>query len=256
MMGQDKLFQTLPIDDIDDPLNSTDRNVVAAGNTLIREFICPSNPNNHYQDPWKKLNAFTNYKGMGATSAESLICCADPNAPHPYAPPPYTAYPHPDGALFPGNGLKYADFLDGTAHTIMAVETIDDSKSVWIAGSDVTLVGMPITVMLQPSLNRFPFWYPTGFNGYFNGKASPEIKALHTYLSYDFSPGGKNVGSYPASVGRTPNYGPSAGHPNDVNHLFTDGAVRSIRKDVDYAMYFFAITRNNNDPSGSRPDDE
>jgi prepilin-type N-terminal cleavage/methylation domain-containing protein len=111
MMDQDKLFQTLPIDTVDDPLHSTDKNVVAARNTLISEFICPSNPNEHYQDPWKKLNAFTNYKGMGATSAESLICCVDPGAMPPYG---NVANPisHPDGALFPGKGLRIRDLTD------------------------------------------------------------------------------------------------------------------------------------------------
>ncbi len=46
-------------------------------------------------------------------------------------------------------------------------------------------------------------------------------------------------------------YGPSSGHPSVVNHLFGDAAVRTIRKDIDFAMYFFAITRNNNDPAPS-----
>jgi type II secretory pathway pseudopilin PulG len=252
MMGQDKLFQTLPIDAVDDLLNSADKNVVAARNTLMIGLICPSNPNEHYQDSWKKLNAFTNYKGMGATSAESLICCVNPDAPPPYGIKLF----HPDGALFPGSGLRIRDLMDGSAHTILVVETIDDSNSVWLAGSDATLVGMPMAAMAQPSLNRFPFWYPTGFNGYYDEKASPEIKALRTYLSYDFSPYGKDAGTYPSSVGRTPKYGPSARHPDAVNHLFGDGAVRSVRKDVDYAMYFSGITRNNNDPSGSHPDDE
>jgi prepilin-type N-terminal cleavage/methylation domain-containing protein len=249
MMGQDKLFKTLPIETVDDPLNSTDKNVVAARNTLISELICPSNPNKHYQDPWKKLNAFTNYKGMGATSAESLICCADPNAAPPYGNNTATIS-HPDGALFPGKGLRIADLMDGSYSTIMAVETIDDINSIWIAGSDMTLVGMPKVSMSAPLSphNSWPFWIPTGFTGKYFEDASPEIKSLRTYLSYDFCPGCKDAGSYPASVGRKPNYGPSSGHPNIVNHLFASGDVQTFYKDVDYAMYFFLITRNNSDP--------
>jgi type II secretory pathway pseudopilin PulG len=246
MMGQDKLFKTLPIETDDDPLNSTDKNVVAARNTLISEFICPSNPNNHYQDSWKKLNAFTNYKGMGATSAESLICCVNPNATPPYG---NDAYPisHPDGALFPGKGLKVQDFGDGIANTIMAVESIDDSNSVWLAGSDVTLVGMIKVAMVQPSRTFFPFWVPDLFAGKY--QADPDAPGFPTYLSYDFSSGGKDAGSYPPSIGRTPKYGPSAAHPTIVNHLFADGAVQSIRKDIDFGMYFILITRNNGDPA-------
>jgi type II secretory pathway pseudopilin PulG len=248
MLDRDKLFQTLPINSVDDPLNSTDKNVVAARNTLISEFICPSNPNNSHQG-WNIVNAFTNYKGMGATSAESLICCANPNATPPYG---NAANPisHPDGALFPGKRLRIADFMDGTAHTILVVETIDDSNSVWLAGSDATLVGTPKVVMTLPAEppNGFPWWCPRGFNGEYNDKASPEIQALRTYLMYDFNSGSKDAGSYPASVGRTPKYGPSSGHPNIVIHLFGDAAVRCIRRDVDFAMYFFAVTRNNSDP--------
>jgi type II secretory pathway pseudopilin PulG len=256
MMDQDKLYKTLPIVTVVDPLASNDPNVVAARNTLLGGLICPSNPNKRYQDPWKRLNAFTNYKGMGATTAESLICCADPMAPLPYGNPmslPETGIlkiNHPDGALFPGKGLRFADFIDGTAGTFMAVETMDDSNSVWIAGSDATLVGMPKTAMLPASTTTNPYWYPTGFNRKYNEEASPEIQALRTYLAFDFSLGGKDAGKYPPSVGRTPNYGPSSAHPNVVNHLFVDGAVRCIRKDADYAMYFFSVTPNNGDPGG------
>lgn len=248
MMGQDKLFQTLPIDTIDDPINTTDKNVVAARNTLISEFICPSNPNKLYQDSWKALNAFTNYKGLGATSAESLICCANPDATPPYGNDTHKIS-HPDGALFPGKGLRFADFIDSMAYTFLVVETIDDSNSVWLAGSDVTLVGMPKSEMSQPNEKTYPYWHPAGFNGKYDGDASPEIQALRTYLAFDFRPGGKDAGAYPSSVGRTPRYGPSSGHPTVVNHLFANGAVISIRKDVDYAMYFFPITPNNGDPA-------
>jgi len=256
MLDRDKLFQTLPIDTVDDPLNSTDKNVVAARNTLLSEFICPSNPNNLYQSPWKKLNAFTNYKGMGATSTESLICCADPNATPPYG---NAANPisHPDGALFPGKRLRIADFMDGTRWTIMVVETIDDSNSVWIAGSDTTLVGMPKVTMSPPIIDGtgHPYWNPSGFNFKFYEKASPEIRVLRTYLSYDFSPSGKDAGAYPPSVGHTPKYGPSSAHPNTVNHLYGDGAVHITRKDEDYVWYFFSVTRKNGDlaPDGDMP---
>jgi type II secretory pathway pseudopilin PulG len=246
-MDQDTLFKTLPIETENDPINSTDKNVVAARNTLISELICPSNPNKLCQGSGKVLNAFTNYKGMGATSAESLICCANPDAIPPYGNDTYKIS-HPDGAMFPGKGLRLRDLIDGTAHTFLAVETIDDSNSVWLAGSDVTLVGMPTAEMLPSSAETFPFWRPKGFNGMYDDDASPEIQTLRTYLAYDFSPGGKDAGAYPSSVGRTPAYGPSSGHPGIVNHLFGDGAVRSERKDIDYAMYFYFITPNNGDP--------
>lgn len=146
------------------------------------------------------------------------------------------------------------DLFDGTAHIIMVVETIDDLNSEWIAGSDATLAGLPKIEMSQPNNGSFPFWHPTGYNGKYYEDASPKIQVLRTYLSYDFDPNGKDAGRYPKSIGRTPKYGPSAVHPQIVNHLYGDGAVRCIRKDIDYARYFFYITRSNGDPAPNYSD--
>ena len=94
---------------------------------------------------------------------------------------------------------------------------------------------------------------------------------LRTYTEFDFSPikypgkgddvnaspipAGKDVGTYPAGVGRTPAYGPSSGHPGVVNHLFCDGSVHALRKDIDYAAYFFLITRDNGDKRSPAEDE-
>ena len=51
---------------------------------------------------------------------------------------------HPDGACFPGSEIKFAAFgKDGTAHTILGVETIDPAYGVWTVGAECTLVGLP-----------------------------------------------------------------------------------------------------------------
>jgi Tfp pilus assembly protein PilE len=219
-------------------------------NASIPEFLCPSNPNKKYEDPAKKLIAFTNYKAMGATCMESLKLCVDPDCPPPYG----DKENHPDGGLFPGNkGIRIADLADGTSNTILAVETMDDSKSAWIAGSDVNLVSMPnverYKKLDEKQFSHDSFWAPLDFNGLYHGDSTPALQAMRTYLAFDFRPGQKDAGSYPAGVGRTPAYGPSSGHPGAVNHLYGDGAVRGIRNDVDYAAYFFDITRCNNDPA-------
>jgi hypothetical protein len=124
----------------------------------------------------------------------------------------------------------------------------------WVAGSDVTLVGMPKVEMEAPSPRGFPYWTPkptstATFSGKYCEEAGTPSIISPVYSAYDFSPGGKDAGAYPSSVGRTPKYGPSSGHPTVVNHLFGDGEVRSLTRDVDYAMYFFAITRRNDDPA-------
>jgi hypothetical protein len=182
---------------------------------------------------------------------ESLMLCIDPDSP-----PPYGNIRVPDGALFPGNsGIKLSDIADGTSLTIMMVETIDDLKSDWIAGSDVTLVGMPKAASYQKFCDSY-FWAPLDFNGGIYDNATPAIQSLRTYLAFDFRHGYKDESTYPAGIGRKPAFGPSSGHPDIVNHLFFDGSVRNVRRDVDYALYFFWITRNNNDTYTNHPADE
>jgi prepilin-type N-terminal cleavage/methylation domain-containing protein len=258
-------------------------NWLNARDTVLQELICPSNPNRQKGFPTAAINppgqqmALTNYKAMGSSTMESLTYALNPNQTTPNAYPDLTSVPqnHPDGAVFPGSGSRFADFIDGTAHTFMAVETMDDSivsvsgrnvpASCWMAGACVTLAGVPtritiVTPNLTPkwsaaSSSTYPFIFPTGFNGKYYEEASTAIQALKTYLSYDFP--GTDKGKYPEMasaatiVGIQPQYGPGAAHPSVVNHLFVDGAVRSIRKDVDFAMYFFSITRNNGDPAGN-----
>jgi type II secretory pathway pseudopilin PulG len=262
-----------PLTDSGVPLNQSRYGGLGiARDTGIGEFMCPSNPNQAFENlqpiPCSGTgHAVTNYKALGATSMESLLVSIDPDSPPPYG----DKSKHPDGVLFPAeSGLKIDDIKDGLANTIMLVETLDYKASTWIAGSDVNLVGMN----KAPSYTQYKdqntsFWAPLDFNGKFYRQATPGIQSLKTYMSFDFNPvqymdhdenakptpAGKDVGTYPAGVGRTPAYGPSSGHPGIVNHLFCDGSVHSLRKDIDYAAYFFLITRDNGDKR-SPADDE
>ncbi len=168
--------------------------VAASGATAmsIPCYNCPSNPNSPYQDA--KIDnppqyAVTNYKGMGATHIGSLNCVTSSS------PSPGPAYPtgsssstnsmHPDGAMYPGTGCRIQDLTDGTAHTILCVETIDNTSSVWTYGTDVTLVGLPTsggsttpsgTVTFSNKVNGNPVAYyaPDGFMGSWDdaGKAN------------------------------------------------------------------------------------
>ena len=140
-MKQEKLYDLLPQGSVADPLASTDPKIVEVRNTLLPELICPSNRHSTYEKPGTNENALTNYKALGATFAESLVVCIDPHAPLPYGTDPKI---HPDGVLFPGQGVRICDLVDGTSNTFALVETKDYSASAWIAGSDVTLAGMPM----------------------------------------------------------------------------------------------------------------
>jgi hypothetical protein len=235
--------------------------------------------------------AFTNYKGMGASTMKSLsVPLTSVGAGERQTYPNLTdsdvaSVQHPDGAIYPCGSSRISSFLDGCSNTIMMVETMDNSGdpnrpmssgSAWFDGRWVSLAGLPGyktgTTYIEyeaPSPQKgFPFIRPGNaskeFNGRYNEEASSYIQECRTYLAYDFTDT-KNM-PYPNPIegqfyqspemsgtdqGCKPTYGPSSGHPSVVNHVFADGSVHSIKKEVDFAMYFFAITRNNGDPSPS-----
>ena len=216
---------------------------LVARNTQLGELSCPSNPNSVFVNPAAKTGALTNYKAMGATHVESLQV-ASPEPTTPLYDPQGT---HPDGALFPGTELKFSDFgRDGTANTILCVETMDPKFGVWTVGAECTLVGLPSQGVTFEKYQD-TYYAPGGFNGKYDDEAAPEVRSLKTYMAYDFANAdpGPYAGTDPANT-----YGPSSGHPGVVNHLFADGTVRSLSKDTDFAFYMFLITRNGGDPTG------
>jgi hypothetical protein len=245
--------------------------------TSMKEFVCPSNGNQKYSNPTNvpPLGAFTNYKAMGASCAASLAMCANSSGTVPYG----TATIHPDGAVYPGTGCRIADILDGTAHTIIIIETIDDSASRWMLGSECTLTGLPPnSVPTGTTPNTTYGYFVPGNNTYQPGvwgDSSPITAAgLLTFLMVDFGPGGmyetnstahaygstssKVFGSGqpqwtatdppPSGMTETPYYGPSSSHPSVVTVGMGDGSTQALNKRADAANVFFLITKNNNDP--------
>jgi prepilin-type N-terminal cleavage/methylation domain-containing protein len=231
--------------------SNTDQFTKEAANTQIGEFICPSNPNPTYLNPESQTDALTNYKAMGATHQDSLsYASARPGrgAKYPTGADDATMRSiHPDGAMYPGSKTRIADLADGTSHTIMCVETIDDKESVWTYGGQVTLYGLQ-----NDNLNfvqwQSTYWAPTGYDGKTGDDASAAVRNIKCTIGCDFSPRGSDNYAPVDPCRKTDAYGPSSGHPAVVNHLFGDATVRGIQKDVDAASYMFLITRNNGDP--------
>ena len=304
---QGQSYQTLQISgDPTNPEGSKDQgavnyrtNIQVATATSIPTYVCPSNPNSKYQDPGDSPPQFAlaNYKGMGATCMASLNTMTQPNGTPPYG----TSDMHPDGVMFPGNGVRIGDIVDGTSHTIMCVETIDDTQSVWTFGTDATLVGLPYqgdpgstkptgaiqSFTIQSAQGSIVGCYaPAGFTGTFDkegnasGTPGPGYSQFRTYLSFDFRPTGADKGTYPRfnTNNRTvsglpggsgakyimgangdgpqsnqPAYGPSSGHSYIVNHLFADGSVHSLSRQINVSAYMFLITKNGGDPNPPIP---
>ncbi len=284
--------------------------VCAAALDAIPEFQCPSNPNAHFGQPfasgaitWGSSMQFfkfglTNYKAMGAS-------CIDSYAQSQYAGAfnePYPARGQPDGGFPPAMALKISAFADGTAHTIMVDETIDDFATDWASGSfwlfsrccvDVAMPGPTLVTGMNTNNGYGPlitftnvttatseYWAPLGYvDGFttreqyntlvnWGGGTASTYTNYRQYMEMDFAPNKhdwtatNNLGSYyslncqakaTGSGGMNGqwtevHYGPSAGHPLTVNHLFADGSVHSLMKVTDVAAYFFMVTRDGHDP--------
>jgi prepilin-type N-terminal cleavage/methylation domain-containing protein len=238
-----------------------------AMNTSMKEFTCPSNGNAVYMNPTAQppTGAFTNYKAMGASSKASLLLAVTPTAAVPYG----TATIHPDGCIFPGTGARAADILDGQSHSVFIMETIDDTYSRWMLGSECTLTGMPIASGPPTSATATKL----GFFGTFgsanvafdntwgdSAAVAQATPALRTFLAYDFSPSSADAGLYKTlgdpwatavvqeAAYVSPSYGPSSAHPAVVIVGMGDGSTQALSKRIDVANLFFLITKANNDP--------
>jgi prepilin-type N-terminal cleavage/methylation domain-containing protein len=244
---------------------------ITAENTQLGELVCPSNPNPSFRDPEAATGALTNYKAMCATHIESLGVAWETQLGQgsPLYPPGASSLPnlssiHPDGAIYPGSKTKLSGFgKDGSAHTILCTETIDDYWGVWTFGREVCLVGLPtqevgstgtsgyaVTSFVRQTADgtQLPFYAPAGFTAKYGDEASPTERAYKPYIAFDFAL--SEPGQYVGCDQQYNKYGPSSGHPGVVNHLFADGSVRSIAKDEDATTYMFLITRNGGDPTG------
>jgi len=277
--------------------------VVQALNAIPSEFVCPSDPRSRYRldtvgyvQWWDNGSRFgqSSYRGMAATTKQALRYGLWPND---YACPYITPTPanptkrFPDGGIFPGTAVKLSDFSDGTAHTILCVETLDNfriaakidpstsyfgsgDRGGWIYAGATLMFGLPgtdiynttreipVTYVGYPTTNPM-YWAPAGWNPLLGFKEESSTRNYRTYLDYDFDILDANcytqynvVGNY-LCTGDTattrnqvrPAYGPSAAHPDVVNHLMADGSVRSIDKKIDISAYMFLITRAGHDPN-------
>jgi len=215
--------------------------------TVFPELRCPSFGGEPYVDAKKQTEAITNYKAMGATHLESLnVASPNPTTPR-YAP---GSGRHPDGGLYPGSTHGMAGFKsDGSRHTVVLVETVEQNVARWIVGNECTVVGLPPEVTFAKD---YQYYHPTGHtSGHFWDETTIPAEINKTYLDWDYdtnpySDGGVSTASADASG--PIRYGPSSHHAEVTNHACGDGSVWSFGNQIDASMYFQRITRNNSDP--------
>jgi prepilin-type N-terminal cleavage/methylation domain-containing protein len=231
-------------------------NTASVGNMVYATFICPSFHGSKFSDPTTSEGALTNYKAIGATHAGSLNRAWDPKAKTLYLPDGGT---HPDGGLPPGKGLVMLDFADGLSNTAIVAETSEERFARWIRGDECVLVGFPERSGNEATSFTIPegvkYYAPAGFQpGRDFGSTGVTVRS---YIAWDYGDSKLgHDGTYWATVGPIPQLpatgetvrGVSSDHPGVVNHLFADGAIRSVSNEVDIALYFFNITRTGDDP--------
>jgi prepilin-type N-terminal cleavage/methylation domain-containing protein len=238
-------------------------NVGQVASTSLKELTCPSNNNNVYLLPSNTPQAwaFTNYKAMGASCLKALLFANNSTS---------TAYAYgtsssifPDGMMYPANGnLPMAALIDGTSHTILLCETIDDNTnttatttaygtSLWIDGREVTMVGIPNASLASTAKYSGLFWATSDFDNNFGDSSKVAVDGYKTFLEYDFSPSGNNQNQYedPAFSGvPKPTYGPSSAHSAVAIVAMADGSVMGLNKRCDVDNLLFLITKAGQDP--------
>ena len=237
--------------------------------TSLQEFACPSFSGNAYVNQnVQPLEAISNYKVMAATHIQSQsIASANPQTPL-YTQPDPTS---PDGACYPGSKLSFNNFSDGTSHTVIVVETIEQRCARWTYGKEQALVGLPttpyptgaVTFSNQSQAGQtLQYWAPTGFTPGLYDDDSTVSKSFRTWLNVTIIPSDSKTW-YQAQDAQQLNsvdsthyitYGPSSSHNGVIIHGFVDGSVHGLSNKIDVALYMALITRNLGDPIGKSVD--
>ncbi len=224
----------------------------------LREFHCPSFQGNRYVDPKTKTEAITNYKAMGATHLSSLLVASPRQSVPKYDPKGI----HPDGGLYPGSTHGVNAFkVDGTSHSFLLCESVEQNVARWTVGAETCVVGLPEQVnyaAVASSGGGNPAYFaPEGYSAnLFNDQTTIPASNNFTYLDWDYDTkpyidtlSGVSLVPRSARASGPMKYGPSSHHPGTVSHLMADGSVRTVSKSIDAACYMFAITRNGNEPA-------
>jgi prepilin-type N-terminal cleavage/methylation domain-containing protein len=260
-LEQTQLWQTLDVNGTN-PADGTQANVLAL-QTSLQELLCPSYNGSQYANATATpVQAISNYKMMAASHIESQALAVSTTGTDSTGYVNLADATTPDGACFPGSKLSFNNFSDGTAHTIIVVETTEPQCARWTYGKEQALVGLPTNVKYTNSftsstggtaISKAPYYAPQGFYPGQYDQSSPVNTNYKTYLTYNY-----NTSKYVDNSLDTVDYpikcGPGSNHSGVTVHGFVDGSVHSLSNHIDVALYMALITRAFGDPIGEDPD--
>ena len=253
-------------------LNAIESGEINAGRQLspwvkIGGFRCPSFSGGDTVIPPDGLNAYgprdstnpeyepvavSNYACLGASHFPSLLKNARLKSADCEGLGKADAAMHPNGTMYPGSKTGVRDIKDGTSNTLLLCETCERKYSAWFDGAVGCLVGL-VSPKMGPSLDGPPadsFIRAGDEKKPYGNVATTGPNAVRTYLNYgdENDEAGKKFYIGYKTGNRV--HGPSSEHPRVVNHLFADGHVEGVSKDIDPNVYFHLITRRGGEPEG------
>jgi type II secretory pathway pseudopilin PulG len=132
-----------------------------------------------------------------------------------------------------GRGRRIAEIRDGLSNTVMLADSREQRYASWYDGTSTWVIPvLPAARIVKRSDGTYaPEAAPAVRVSALNyGPASPASRLC-------YMPAKK---PWPGAEDRC--WGPSSQHTGVVNHVFADGAVRSVAQDVDVVVYFGMIT--------------
>jgi len=232
----------------------TDGNVIAS-KVEISTLICPTysgekqSPSASYRANYAEP-ANTNYFAMGASvymdGRRGLLdvdTAAEPDK------------PNPDGMMGPARARKFKDMIDGSANTILVVESREENTAAWFDGNVAAVAGMcdAPTVSTSSGLpQRDPPAVKAGNNPLYPTIEYPVPTALPALNQG--GEGSPDATGYKYGPARSRTYsevrwGPSSEHRAGVNHLLGDGSARTIVENIDLFAYYGLVTRAGREPT-------
>jgi prepilin-type N-terminal cleavage/methylation domain-containing protein len=214
---------------------------VLARQTVLSTFRCPS-----YSGPDHSVgtvfppnsDALTNYVVFGATHLKSLLILETVGQANDLL--FVGGIEHPNGVMYPGSKTSLASIGDGSSHTFVACETVEESLAAWFDGSTAAVVGL--AEMTVPRFEQVA----SGDTRYAN--PLPHVATTVNYGDAD-----ANRWYLPARNGPGRNVwvqGPSSNHSGGiVYHLMGDGSVQNIASDIEPRIYMHMISRYGNEPA-------